>query len=153
MQSIDIGCGQVNLMHHPTAFDSLEEAFDPVTNADYAGRFLRQLRDTSAGGNWMTAVRYYHSQIPDLADAYRQQVQAALSGGPGPLSGLARGTGPTPPFGASGPLQAASAGRPEPARVLPMAVSGTAGRGLDAYRAAPIQLARILPPSFFRSQR
>ena len=30
MRSIDIGCAQVNLMHHPTAFASLEQAFDPA---------------------------------------------------------------------------------------------------------------------------
>jgi hypothetical protein len=30
----------------------------------------------------MTAVGYYHSQTPDLAAAYRQQVQAVISRGP-----------------------------------------------------------------------
>jgi hypothetical protein len=86
-RSIDTGCAQVNLMHHPTAFASLEQAFDPATNADYAARFLKELR-TAAGGNWMTAVGYYHSQTPELADAYRQQVQAVLSrrGGPSPFA-------------------------------------------------------------------
>ncbi len=154
MRSIDIGCGQVNLAYHPTAFASLQEAFDPITNADYAGRFLKELHDTSAGGNWMTAVGYYHSQTPELAEPYRQQVQAALSGsgGPGPVPVPARGSDPTPPFGASGPLQSVAAARPEPARVLPVAMSGTVGRGLDAYRAAPIQMARILPPTFFRQR-
>jgi soluble lytic murein transglycosylase-like protein len=84
-RSIDTGCAQVNLMHHPAAFASLEQAFDPAANADYAARFLKELR-TAAGGNWMTAVGYYHSQTPELADAYRQQVQAVMS----------RGVGPTP---------------------------------------------------------
>jgi hypothetical protein len=79
-RSIDIGCAQVNLMHHPAAFASLEQAFDPAANADYAARFLRELR--AAAGNWMTAVGYYHSQTPDLAAAYRQQVQAVISRGP-----------------------------------------------------------------------
>ena len=51
-------------------------AFDPAVNADYAARFLKGLRDTAAGGNWMTAVGYYHSQTPQLAEVYRQQVQA-----------------------------------------------------------------------------
>jgi hypothetical protein len=154
MRSIDIGCGQVNLAYHPTAFASLEEAFEPISNADYAGRFLKELHDTSAGGNWMTAVGYYHSQTPELAEPYRQQVQAALSGsgGAGPLPAPSRGSGPTPPFGAPGIMQSMATARPEPARVPPVAVSGTAGRGLDAYRAAPIQMARILPPGFFRQR-
>jgi hypothetical protein len=82
--SIDTGCAQVNLMHHPAAFASLEQAFDPAANADYAARFLRELR-TAAGGNWMTAVGYYHSQTPELAETYRQQVQAVTSRGAGAI--------------------------------------------------------------------
>ena len=35
VQSIDVGCMQVNLMHHPRAFASLDQAFDPTTNARY----------------------------------------------------------------------------------------------------------------------
>jgi Transglycosylase SLT domain len=77
-RSIDTGCAQVNLLHHPAAFASLEQAFDPAANADYAARFLKELR-TMAGGNWMTAVGYYHSQTPELAAAYRDQVQAVTS--------------------------------------------------------------------------
>ena len=37
VRSIDVGCMQVNLMHHPDAFPTLEQAFDPQTNAAYAG--------------------------------------------------------------------------------------------------------------------
>jgi hypothetical protein len=79
VRSIDTGCAQVNLMHHPSAFVSLEAAFDPAVNANYAARFLKGLRDTAAGGNWMTAVGYYHSQTPQLAEVYRQQVHAVTS--------------------------------------------------------------------------
>src|SRR6478752_5008891 len=39
VRSIDVGCMQVNLMHHPSAFPSLELAFEPSVNADYAARF------------------------------------------------------------------------------------------------------------------
>src|ERR1700722_5971008 len=31
IRSIDVGCGQINLMYHPDAFPSLEAAFDPQT--------------------------------------------------------------------------------------------------------------------------
>src|SRR6185437_9297498 len=34
--SIDVGCFQINLGWHPGAFASLEQAFDPVANANYA---------------------------------------------------------------------------------------------------------------------
>jgi hypothetical protein len=131
MRSIDIGCAQVNLMHHPDAFASLEQAFDPMANADYAARFLKQLRDTQAGGNWMTAAGYYHSQTPELAAEYRQQVQAVTAGGT-PVAA------PVAAFGSAGPV--ASRATPEPGRLLAAPV-GTVGRGLAAYRAAPIRMA------------
>ncbi len=38
--SIDVGCMQVNLMYHPGAFATLDQAFDPGPNAAYAARFL-----------------------------------------------------------------------------------------------------------------
>jgi hypothetical protein len=81
MRSIDVGCAQINLMYHPSAFASLEQAFDPASNADYAARFLKELRNTTAGGNWMAAAGDYHSLTPELAEPYRQQVQAAMADG------------------------------------------------------------------------
>ena len=139
MRSIDTGCAQVNLMHHPDAFTSLEQAFDPAANADYAARFLRQLHDTAAGGNWTTAAGYYHSQTPELAAAYRQQVQqvqAVTPGGTPPVL-------PRPTFAAA--TLAPVAVRPELGRLLAAPV-GTVGRALDAYRAAPIQMAGATRP-------
>ena len=43
VRSIDVGCGQINLMYHPDAFPSLELAFDPQANAAYAAKFLKEL--------------------------------------------------------------------------------------------------------------
>src|SRR4051812_12117643 len=34
--SIDVGCFQINLMYHPGAFATLEQAFDAQANAQYA---------------------------------------------------------------------------------------------------------------------
>jgi hypothetical protein len=73
---IDVGCMQVNLQFHPKAFHSLEEAFDPHANVDYAARFLVSLRDAAAG-NWFVAVGMYHSRSPDLAQLYRERVTMA----------------------------------------------------------------------------
>lgn len=56
---IDVGCMQVNLYHHPDAFASLEAAFDPMTNAAYAARFLKRLRGKQ--GTWAYAVGQYHN--------------------------------------------------------------------------------------------
>ena len=148
VQSIDVGCAQVNLMYHPTAFASLEQAFDPAANADYAARFLRGLWETSASKNWMTAAGQYHSQTPELADAYREQVRSAMAGGALPNAqtpepALAATT--MPPFASAGPLRS-----PGTVRLQPVSVQGappaTSGRGLDAYRAMPIRMALVPPP-------
>jgi hypothetical protein len=71
-RSIDVGCFQINLFWHPTAFASLEQAFDPDANAAYAARFLLAL--FSQTGSWDAAVEAYHSADPALGYAYRQQV-------------------------------------------------------------------------------
>ena len=74
VRSIDVGCMQVNLMYHPNAFGSLEQAFDPRSNADYAARFLNALYAGSR--DWPTAVAAYHSETPALGQAYRVLVMA-----------------------------------------------------------------------------
>jgi hypothetical protein len=147
VQSIDVGCAQVNLMYHPTAFASLEQAFDPATNTDYAARFLRELWDTTANKNWMTAAGQYHSQTPDLADTYREQVRAAMAGGAAPNSQLPvlASANPTMPIASSGPVRSYGGFQSPPVRVL-AAPTGTTGRGLDAYRAMPIRMALVAPP-------
>jgi hypothetical protein len=73
-QSVDVGCMQVNLMHHPNAFATLDEAFDPGHNAAYAGRFLREL--FAALGDWGMAIAGYHSRTPGVGEPYRDQVVA-----------------------------------------------------------------------------
>jgi hypothetical protein len=80
VRSIDVGCFQINLVHHPLAFATLEHGFDPLTNADYAARFLTDLRDRT--GSWEAAVAAYHSATPGRGDAYRARVFAAWTGGP-----------------------------------------------------------------------
>ena len=74
VRSIDVGCMQVNLLHHPGAFDSLEQAFDPHANAGYAARFLAGLHRETA--DWMQAAAAYHSRTPELGGRYRQRVAA-----------------------------------------------------------------------------
>ena len=75
IQSIDVGCMQVNLMHHPDAFASLQQAFDPTVNVRYAAQFLGRLQ--AEFGNWPAAVGAYHSRTPDLADEYGRRVMQA----------------------------------------------------------------------------
>lgn len=68
VQSIDVGCMQINLRWHPKAFRSLDEGFDPAINVDYAARFLRDLYAES--GDWMRAAGAYHSRTPEHAQVY-----------------------------------------------------------------------------------
>lgn len=143
VRSIDVGCMQVNLMHHPAAFPSLEQAFDPAANADYAARFLRQLFTQT--GAWTKAAASYHSATPDLAAEYQRKVMAVWP----EEERAARGTRVAAPWaGTTGGLH--PAGRQPAARVIPLATGSggatPAGRGLDAYRAAPIPLAYRPPP-------
>ena len=74
VRSIDVGCLQVNLMYHPDAFASLEDAFDPASNATYAAHFLNALYASSK--DWPSAIAAYHSETPVLGDAYRVLVMA-----------------------------------------------------------------------------
>ncbi|MBO0710875.1 MAG: transglycosylase SLT domain-containing protein [Acetobacteraceae bacterium] len=75
VRSIDVGCMQVNLMHHPTAFASLDEAFDPNVNATYAARFLLSLYHDL--GSWPRATAAYHSQTDELGTDYARRVMMA----------------------------------------------------------------------------
>ncbi len=76
VMSVDVGCMQVNLMYHPSAFASLEEAFDPTLNVGYAAKFLSQLYAETR--DWKAAAAFYHSRTPDLALTYQRKVLAQL---------------------------------------------------------------------------
>lgn len=90
VQSIDVGCMQINLMHHPDAFASLKDAFDPALNAAYGAKFLTSLY--AASHDWGQAIGAYHSETPALGDAYRVLVMARWQNGdphaPGPRTAV-----------------------------------------------------------------
>ncbi|MFZ0694281.1 MAG: transglycosylase SLT domain-containing protein [Alphaproteobacteria bacterium] len=70
--NIDVGCMQVNLHHHPDAFDSLDAAFDPFSNVAYAASFLKELKDETR--SWPQAIAFYHSTTRQLNVPYRNKV-------------------------------------------------------------------------------
>ena len=72
VRNIDVGCMQVNLHYHPTAFASLEEAFDPTANVAYAANFLAALHDETR--SWTRSVARYHSSTPARGSAYFHRV-------------------------------------------------------------------------------
>ena len=150
IRSMDVGCMQVNLMYHPDAFASLDQAFDPVANAAYASRFLQQLYNQTNA--WPLAAAAYHSFTPDKGADYARKVLAAWGvpllpvssqvitnvAAPLPLSAEPAPSGRVAvllPTGNEGikvmPIASAA---PPVASAIP---SGTA-RGLDSYRATPI---------------
>ncbi len=161
-RSIDVGCMQVNLMYHPAAFATLDEGFDPMANARYAAKFLTDLYAQTH--DWAKATAQYHSATPALGSDYQRKVYAVLPdesrkaltmlAPAGPAGNVWSGnvwsqnvwnTGGAPPIIPRGPAVPATGGfqltnRADQARVIP-APQGTAGRGLDAYRTAPVPIA------------
>ena len=141
VRSIDVGCMQVNLMYHASAFASLEEAFDPAANAAYAAKFL--LRLLAQTGSWPAATAGYHSLTPEIGGDYARKVLAiwarpAPAGTPAPPLQPQAQPQPASPIVASFAAQSAAA-----ARIIPMPGAATlaTGRGLDSYRSAPTRLA------------
>lgn len=78
VSSIDVGCMQVNLAYHGDAFESLEDAFDPVMNVAYAAHFLSTLKEER--GTWSAAVAAYHSSTPERGIPYRRKVAKTWHG-------------------------------------------------------------------------
>ena len=69
--NIDLGCFQLNWRWHGEQFASTAEMIDPVRNAEYAAKFLGDLKVQT--GSWEKAVAGYHSFTPELADRYMKR--------------------------------------------------------------------------------
>jgi hypothetical protein len=74
-KSIDIGCMQINLKHHPKAFSSLEEGFDPKANVRYSAQFLQELK--ARHKTWARAIAHYHSATPERQMIYKKRILTA----------------------------------------------------------------------------
>jgi hypothetical protein len=72
VRNIDVGCMQINLLHHPDAFADLDQALEPVSNVGYGARHLKALFDETH--SWQEAAGRYHSATPERARAYRLKV-------------------------------------------------------------------------------
>ncbi len=162
--SIDVGCLQVNLMHHPRAFASLDQAFDPNANAEYAAQFLTQLHAQT--GDWTRAAAQYHSMTPELALAYQRKVVAAWTseqqGMPvQPSLLLAASDAPAmrPVGGLRGAMSRVQMNTAPPPHIIPMATARSGmvghaagagatlappGRGLASYRAHPVAMVNAM---------
>ncbi|MDO5529336.1 MAG: hypothetical protein Q4F71_08020 [Paracoccus sp. (in: a-proteobacteria)] len=89
--NVDIGCFQLNYRWHGQHFASPAEMFDPLANARYAARFVRDLY--TEFGDWRRAAGAFHSRTPahatrylarfdDLRAGYRQRGFEGMTGGP-----------------------------------------------------------------------
>jgi len=97
--NIDVGCMQISLLHHPYAFKTIEEAFDPSANVAYGGRFLTGL--VKAQSTLEQAIGRYHSSTPALLEEYRDRVVAVwrgLAAGKLPVSPLVVRSQPLPDY-------------------------------------------------------
>ena len=74
-KSIDIGCMQINLKHHPKAFSSLNQGFDPMNNVTYAAQFLLELK--AKHKTWARAIAHYHSATPERQMIYKKRILTA----------------------------------------------------------------------------
>lgn len=140
VRSIDIGCMQINLRHHPSAFPTLDDAFDPVSNARYAARFLSELN--AERGGWPAAAAAYHSRTPEFANPYRARVMAAWAeeqARPHPQLALPARSTPSGTLASAGGGGAMLSNRAE--RVALPGSTGQPGRGLDSYRGMPVPIA------------
>lgn len=168
-RSIDVGCMQINLMHHGNAFGSIEQAFDPGSNARYAAQFLQKLLGQT--GSWPRAAAGFHSLTPDVGADYGRKVLAVWArpglGEQVPYIAVRSGTAlanmapPTAAFTStpSGrPIAPSPGGLSMPGSMTARVVttpgsatngqsngSGTTGRGLASYRTMPTRLATTLP--------
>lgn len=72
IESIDVGCMQVNLYYHPKAFKNLADAFEPNKNVAYAAHFLTSLKKDH--NCWHRAIAHYHSANPTYHIPYHKTV-------------------------------------------------------------------------------
>ena len=89
IQSIDVGCMQINLKYHGAEFSSVEEALDPEQNMVYGARFLRTLYSQN-GNNWKKAAERYHSGNPEAGADYSKRLEARFE--TYKVAGLSQGT-------------------------------------------------------------
>ncbi|SEL27007.1 Transglycosylase SLT domain-containing protein [Roseovarius nanhaiticus] len=76
-RSFDVGCFQVNYKWHGHHFSSIDEMFDPQSNALYAAEFLQALRRETI--DWSAAAGAYHSRTPNHSDRYRARFDKIIA--------------------------------------------------------------------------
>lgn len=141
VESIDVGCMQINLRWHPDAFDGVAQGFDPAVNVDYAARFLKRLYETT--GDWKTAAGSYHSFTPEKRETYLAALTRNVAVANDRIEHFRAIAADVPP--------AAEAGRQAPARAQATSIwsaglsAGTGGRPGRRSIYSEAELQPILP--------
>lgn len=72
IKNIDVGCMQINLKYHGSAFSSLEDAFDPTKNVTYSAKFLKKLYKRNH--SWEKTAMQYHSKNITKGTRYKNKL-------------------------------------------------------------------------------
>ncbi|WP_322499013.1 transglycosylase SLT domain-containing protein [Lyticum sinuosum] len=76
--NIDIGCTQINWIHHKHQFgNSPNNILNPIYNVAYAAHYLTERYISQK--NWKKAIGQYHSFTPHLSSAYSEKVYKRMS--------------------------------------------------------------------------
>ena len=154
---IDVGCFQVDLLYHPDAFTSLEQAFDPDANARAATRILATARFGTTG--WDQAIAAYHSASLLRGGWYLQRVLEAWPAARARLAGVDMTQGRLPAYVVLLSPQAklvrvitAADPAPAPLAGLPRVIAPSEVAGLT-HLVEPRGLPRVLSPAEVAARR
>ncbi len=73
-KSIDVGCMQINLLHHGDKFKSIDQALDPKINIATAAKMIKKHYERKK--DWKIAVAHYHSKLQKHGGPYSEKVLA-----------------------------------------------------------------------------
>lgn len=76
-EQLGVGLFQIEYRYHGQRFESLEAMLDPYFNSRIAAEIFSEGLHRANGDVW-TAVGFFHSGTPKLADAYRKRVAQRL---------------------------------------------------------------------------
>ena len=125
-------------MHHPDAFGSLEEAFEPARNVAYGARYLDALKQETS--SWDRAVERYHTADPGRGRAYREKVyQRWAEAPPDALRSLEAAPEPRLLMASLAPGRPADGHSGERRKLRPLAGRGFISLGHSANRVAVLR--------------
>ena len=140
-RNIDVGCMQINLMHHPDAFSSLDDAFEPTRNVAYGARFPRRAasrRPAPGSARSSATTRPTRTAAAPIA---RRSISAGRKRAPATAPGAGEAVTPPVLMASVAPERRYGAPAGERRKLKPLSGRGFVSLGTGAKRVA------ILRPS------